>query len=238
MRRWCLLVSTTALVFVAGCFGQKSYSDRLTHTLDRLERTRRVEKNLMPAPDDKKFKDLAIFIRAPKDEGLAKAGMLPAGEGQFELDSSFLDDKTGATLHLLARVKLPKKPQTKGAAPGPTPAPRGEFTRDVLNVLSGVFGAVDGFITPKFVDESKRGNRFKRLVVTANEKEVKLYTYKEGSHEVALVFVYDPILRGALSSKIDLCLETFAAGAKATKNFNNGGEEEVEDVSGATPAPM
>ena len=235
MRRWCLLVSTTALVFVVGC-GQKSYSDRMTHNLERLERTRRINKNLMTAVEDKKFKDLAIYIRAPKDEGMAKASLLP--EGPFDLESSFLDDKTGATLHLLARVKLPKKPQTKGAAPAPTPAPRGDFTRDVLNTLSGVYGTVDGFATPKFVEESKRGNRFKRLVVTVGDKEIKVYTYKQDNHEVALVFVYNTALKGALSTKIELCLESFAAGAKASKIFNNNGEEEVDDASGATPVPM
>ena len=236
MRRWCLLVSTTALVFVTGCFGQKSYSDRLTHNLDRLQRMRRVEKYLMPAPDDKKYKDLAIYIRAPRDEAQAKASLLP--EGPFDLESSFLDDKTGAILHLLARVKLPKKPQTKGAAPAPVPAPRGDFTRDVLNVLSGVYGSVEGLTTPKFVDERKGSNSLKRLVVTANEKEIKLYTYKKDNHEVALVFVYDPNLKGPLSGKIDLCLETFAAGARATQIYNNNGQEADEDVSGATSAPM
>ena len=238
MRRWTQLGLAASLLVLVGCFGQDSYNRRLTATLERLERTRRVEKNLMPAPEDKKFKDLSIFIRAPKDEALAKTGQLPAGEGQYELDTSFLDAKADAKLHLLARVKLPKRPQVKGAPPAPTPAPRGDFSRDVLNVLTSLYGPVEGFATPKFVDESKRGNRFKRLVVTANDKEVKLYTYKQDSYEVALVFEYDPKLRGALSSKIDLCLETFATGPRATANFNNGGEPEEEDVSGNTPAPM
>ena len=238
MRRWSWLVISSALVCLVGCFGQDSYNKRLASTLERLERSRRVEKNLMPAPDEKKYKDLAIYVRPPKDEAQAKAGQLPAGEGQFEVDSSFLD-KQSAALHLLARVKLPKKAPTKGAAPTPTPAPRGEFTRDVLNVLISVYGPIEGLATPKFVDESKRGNRFKRLVVAANDKEVKLYTYKQDNYEVALVFVYDSKLRGALSSKIDLCLETFATGAKATQNYNSGGQPDEEDASGGgAPPPM
>lgn len=235
MRRWCLLVSISSLIFGVGCFGQKSYTDRLDHTLSKLERERRITKNLMPAPDDKKFKDLAVYIRPPKEEVMAKTGQLPAGEA-FELDASFLD-KTDAALHLLARVKLPKKTPTKGAAPTPTPAPRGDFTRDVLNVLASVYGSVDGLTTPKFVDEKKGNNRFKRLVVTANDKEVRLYTYKKDNHDVALVFVYDPKLKGLLSTKIDLCLETFAVGAKATQILN-GGQDEDEDPSGGGGAPV
>lgn len=237
MRRWCLLVSTSALVFVVGCFGQKSYTERLDHTLARLERERRIAKNLMPAPEEKKYKDLSIYVRPPKDEAQAKTGQLPAGEGQFEVDSSFLD-KSGAALHLLGRVKLPKKAPTKGAAPTAAPPPRGEFTRDVLNILTTVYGPVEAFTTPKFVDEKKGPNQFKRLIVAANDKEVKLYTYKKDNHEVALVFAYDPKLRGPLSGKIDLCLETFATGARATQYYSNGGEPEEEDAASSAPVPM
>ena len=238
MRRWSLLLISPALILLCGCCGQDSYNKRLATTLERLERERRISKNLMPAPTDKRFQDLSIYIQPPKDEALAKAGQLPVGEGQYELDSSFLDP-AGAELHLLARVKLPKKPVTKGAAPAPAPVARGDFPRDVLAVLTSHYGPVEGFATPKFVDENKRGNRFKRLVVTANEKEVKLYTFKQDNYDVALSFVYDPKLRGALSSKIDLCLETFATGPKASRNYSSGGEAEDEDASGGSAAvPM
>ncbi len=237
MRRvWCWLVMSSALVFAVGC-GQESYNKRLAATLERLERERRIEKNLMKPPADKKFQDLSIYIRPPKDEELVKVGQLPVGEGQYELDSSFVD-KNGAVLHLLSRVKLPKKAATKGAPPvPPTTTQRGDFTRDVLAVLSSVYGQVEGFATPKFVDESKRGNPFKRLIAIANDKEVKLYTYKKDNHEVALIFVYDPKLRGPLSSKIDLCLETFAAGPKAARNFS-GGDAEQDDSAGSAVVPM
>ena len=115
---------------------------------------------------------------------------------------------------------------------------RGDFPRDVLAVLTSVYGPVEGLTTPKFVDENKRGNRFKRLVVTANEKEIKLYTYKQDNYDVALIFVYDSKLRGALSSKIDLCLETFATGSKAGRIYNNGEAEEEDTSGGGAPVPM
>jgi len=201
-----------------------------------LEYDRRVKKNLMPASDDKRFKDLALWIQPPKEEVIAKTGQLPVAEGQFDLDASF-NDKSDAALHVLARVKLPKKAATKGAAPAPPPVARGEFGRDVLGVLAGVFGSAEGLDNPKFADESKRGNRFKRLIFNANEKEVKVYTYKQDAHEVALIFVYDPKLRASLASKVDLCLETFAAGAKATR-LQNGGAEEEADGGGGAPVPL
>lgn len=234
MRRWCLLLLAPSLLAVAGC-GRESYAKRLDATVERMKRERRIEKNLNPAPKgDKRFTELAIFVRPPKDEAAAKTGQLPVGEGQFDLDASFADPKADSKLHVLARVKLPKKPATKGAPPPPPPAARGDFPRDVLAVLAGEFGQVEGLTNPKFVDESKRGNRFKRLVVTANEKEVKLYTYKQDNHDVALVFVYDPKLRGVLNNKIDLCLETFAVGPKAGRNYN-GDEPEEEEAGAVVP---
>ena len=235
MRRWCLLLLASSLVFASAC-GRESYTKRLDFTLTRMKRNQRIERNLNPAPKgDKKFTDLSIYVRPPKDELPTKTGQLPVAEGQFDLDASFVD-KAGPTLHTLARVKLPKKAPTKGAPPPPPPAARGDFARDVLAILASEFNSPEGLTNPKFVDENKLGNRFKRLVVLANEKEVKLYTFKQDNYDVALIFVYDPKLRGALSPKIDLCLETFATGPKATRNYN-GNEPDDEDESSAV-VPM
>lgn len=231
MRRWCLLLLASSLLISGGC-GRVSYNKRLEATLERKKRERRIEANLSPAPTgDKRFADLAIYVRPPKDQAPAKTALIQVPEGQYDLDASFVDPKVDSKLHMLARVKLPKKPLAKGAPPPPPPVARGDFPRDVLAILASEFGQVEGLTNPKFVDESKRGNRFKRLVVVANDKEVKLYTYKQDNHEVALIFVYDAKLRGALSNKIDLCLETFATGAKAAR----GGAAEEEEVGPAVP---
>jgi hypothetical protein len=237
MRRvWVLMVmALLVLVFVAvpGC-GRKSYEERLDKTIEQLKYTRRLNKELMPPPGDKKFQDLGIYFRPPKEQALAKTVQLPVAEGQFDLDASF-NDKTDSALHILARVKMPKKAAAKGAPPPPPPPQRGEFVGDVLSVLSGVFGSPDGLQTPKFSDEVKKGNRFRRLIFTANDKEVKVYTYKEATTEVALIFVYAPSLRNALSSKIDLCLETFATGAKANRLYTGGAPEEEADSGPPVP---
>ncbi len=237
MRRAWLVIVSAALVAAVGC-GKDSYEKRLARTLERLEYERKVKKNLMPAEKEKKFVDLALWVMPPKEEALAKTGQLPVGEGQFDLDASFNDKTADAVLHVLARVKMPKKAPAKGAPPPPPPPQRGDFSRDVLGVLSSVFVAAEGLGNPKFAEESKRGNRFKRLIFTTAEKEVKLYTYKQDNHDVALIFVYDPKLRAALSNKIDLSLENFAAGAKATRNFNGGADEEADTGSGSPSGPI
>jgi hypothetical protein len=107
------------LVAAIGC-GRENYQKRIDAQLEKLRYDRRVEKSLMKPPTDKKFDDLSIFVRPPKEETQAKAGQLPVTEGQFDLDASFTD-KSDSALHVLARVKMPKKAAAKGA---PAPAPK------------------------------------------------------------------------------------------------------------------
>src|SRR3954462_7566273 len=104
MRRvWvAMVVALLMTAAVSGC-GRKSYEERLTRTLEQLEYTRRLNKNLMPPPSEKKFQDLGIYLRPPKDQALAKTVQLPVTEGQFDLDASF-NDKADSALHVLARV--------------------------------------------------------------------------------------------------------------------------------------
>jgi hypothetical protein len=238
MRRLWLVIASAVLVAGVGC-GRKSYEDRLDATLKKLEYDRRIKKNLMEPPkEEKKFTELAIYVRAPKEEALTKTGQLPVSEGQFDLDASFVDTKeSNATLHVLARVKMPKKPATKGAAPVAQPPARAEFIGEVLRILSDVFGSPEALQNPKFVEESRKGGtRFKRLIFPGNDKEVKLYIYKAGNHEVALIFVYDPKVKGLMASKIDLCLDTFATGEKANKLYSGGSAE--EDAESGPSGPM
>ncbi len=230
MRRVWLVIVSAAVITAFGC-GRDNYEKRLAKTLEKLEYERRVKKNLMPPVNEKKFVDLTLWVLPPKEEALAKTGQLPVTEGQFDLDASF-NDKAESALHVLARVKLPKKAATKGAPPPPPPVARGDFTRDVLGVLASVFGSAEALENPKLVEESKRGNRFKRLIFAANDKEIRAYFYKQDTHEVALIFVYDAKLKANLASKVDLCLETFRAGPKAAQLFNGNADEESDGGSG------
>jgi hypothetical protein len=233
MRRVWLVIASACLMTAIGC-GKKNYEERMAATLKKMEKDRRIKKNLMDAPTEKKFTELAIYVRAPKEEAYAKTGQLPIGEGQFDLDASF-NDKTDASLHILARVKKPKKPAGKGAAPPAPAVARGAFDADVLGVLANVFGSPDALLTPKFTEEVKGGTRFKRLIFSANDKEVKVYINKQDIYEVALIFAYDAKLKGPLSSKIELCLESFATGSKAKKLFEGGNVEEEAESGPAGP---
>ncbi|WP_435017075.1 hypothetical protein TA3x_004666 [Tundrisphaera sp. TA3] len=211
-------------------------------TLNLLKYTKRLNQNLMPAPEDKKFREQAIYVRPPKEQVEAKTFQLRAPEGQFDLEATF-NDKTESALHVLARVKKPKKPAGKGAPPAPAPAaPRGEFTGDVVAVLTEVFGPSDALQVSKFKDETKGTiegapkNQFKRLIFSAGKKEVAVYIYKQDIYDVALIFVYDVGIRQTISSKVDLCLGSFSVGQRATNKYNGGSvvEEPADDQGGAT----
>jgi hypothetical protein len=238
MRRVWVVIASAALVAAVGC-GQKSYERRLADTLAKLEYDRRLKKNLMEAPTDKKFQELTIYIRPPREQAQAKTGQLPITEGQFDLDASFNDSKdNSSSLHVLARVKMPKKPPAKGQPIPPPAPPRGEFVGEVLGVLSTAFNAPEALASPKLSDKEseKYHNRFKRLIFNAGDKEVALYTSKQGAHEVALVYVYDTKIKGPISSKIELSLDSFAIGEKAGRLYSGG--EADEEVDSGPPVPL
>ena len=244
MRRSGVLLACALLITVVGCAGRASYEKRMESTISYLKYRKRLDANLMPPPTDKKFTDLAIYVRPPKEEAEAKAFQLRAPEGAYDLEASF-NDKAESALHILARVKLPKKPAAKGApAPPATPAAaRGDFAGDVVLVLGEVFGPSDTLQVSKFKEETKTSiegapkNQFKRLIFTSGNKEVAVYLYKKEIHDVALIFVYDVKARQAISSKIDLCLGSFAVGPRAT-NAYNGGSNVEENADEAAPIAL
>ena len=236
------MLAVSLVVPLIGCAGRANYEKRMEATLNLLRYTRRLNQNLMPAPSDKKFLDAAIYVRPPKEEAEAKTVQLPVPEGQFDLESSFVD-KSESALHLLARVKKPKKAPAKGAAPPPAPAvPRADFIGDVIGVLTQVFGPSDLLQASKFKDETKGSiegapkNLFKRLIFPAGKKEVAVYIYKQDIYEVALIFVYDVAVRQTISSKLELCLGSFAVGPKATRQYNGGSVVETPEEAGTSAA--
>lgn len=234
MRSWLWVGVAPVLILAVGC-GSENYNKRLEQTIAQMKRDRRLSKNLEQAPSgEKRFTDLAIYVRSPKGETLNKAGALPVPEGQYDLDATFADKGADAALHLLARVKLPKKPPAKGQPAPAAPAPRGDFTRDVLDILNSQFGPVDSFTAPKFAREQKGENQYQRLITLANNKEVALYTYKKDNTEAALVYVYDPKLKGTLRDKIDDSLTTFASGPKASRTYS--GADPDEEAAGPASA--
>ncbi len=236
MRRILAAMVTGALLVAAGCSGR--YDKRMDLTLEALKYTKRLDDNLQPPASDGPLKELAIYVRPPKTLVEAKEfGLGAVQAGLFDVERTFYEGSK-TFLHVLARVKTPKKAAAKGAPPEAAPAARGNFNTDVLGVLKGVFGEDDSLSVEKFKDDPHRSNSYKRAIfaTTANGKpaEVQVYLFKNEPYDVALIFVSDPAEKAALASKINLCLESFAVGNKARSKFSGSASEE-EAADGASP---
>jgi hypothetical protein len=260
MRRVWAILATASLVAAWGC--GNSYDIRLNKTLEDMKYRKRLDDNLTKAADGK-FQELLIFVRPPKNLQAAKEFLLPLPEpGKFDLESSFLETKSGdsqpqpaepqnpnepakpadnlkQSLHVLARVKRPKSPNAKKKAE-PVVANRGDFNRDVLALLNAAYTPPTELTIDKFKEVTKgqggrATNRFKHHAFTVNDKNVQVYLYgpKGDPNEVALVFEYPRTEQ--LYSKIELCLEAFAAGNRAKRSFSGAVGEEQGDAGAAAP---
>jgi hypothetical protein len=230
------LAASGLLLAIVGC-GSRSYEMRLDRTIEDMKYRKKLDDNLMPAPTKGKLEQVLIFIRPPKNlEGPAKEFLLTVLEpGMFDVSDSFFE-KDKQSLHVLARVKRPKAPadKKKAAAP-PEPTNRGEFVPDVFAVLNAVYGVE---LDPaKAKEESKKSNKFKHLTFEGNNKVVQLYLYgaKNSPYEVALIYE-SPKGVPVSTSKLDLCLQSFAVGERARRSFT-GSISEEEPAEGAATGP-
>ena len=235
MRRVLAVLVTGVTVVAIGCSSR--YDKRMDLTLAEMQYNKRLDDNLKPAPAEGKLKDLQVYIRPPQPMVEAKEfglGVLPTG--LYDVEKTFYDADKSA-LHVIARVKTPKKAPAKGAAPAEPPAPRGAFNSDVLGTLKAVYGDDDSISLDKFKDDSHkpliRGseNKFRRAVFPANNKTVEVYFFTADTYNVAMIFVYNTADRNAIVSKINLCLESFATGNRARAKYSSGGSEEGAEES-------
>ena len=233
-----MLVSATLLV-VVGCSG-KSYEIRLDKTLADMKYRDRLDRNLMPAPTKPKFDELQIFIRPPKSLELTKEPLLTdPDKTKFDLEAGFLEAAKQENMHVLARVKRAKAANTKTKKAEPPPPTRGDFSRDILALLNTYYNPPPELSPDKFKeDKQKTGNIFRKHVFSGNNKDVQVYLYtpKGNPYEVAIIFEYPKAEQAALSSKIVLCLESFATAEKARKAFSGTAGEEEGAATGAPGA--
>ncbi len=237
MRRVMAMVATTVLVLSGGC-GSKSYEYRLESTLASMRYKKRLDENLMPPPAKgiAPFEELSIFLRPPKNLAQSKEFQMTILEpGQFDLQSSFFEEKK-QNLHVLARVKKPKGAASKKpAAPSPADtAVRGEFNRDVVGLVGNVYGVADDLGIEKFKEVAKQKNKFRYHTFATSDKNVQVYLYKVDPFEVALIFDYPSSEQASLSSRINLALESFAVGARAKSRFAGALGEEGTSEGGTT----
>ena len=236
MRRVMAMVATTILVLSGGC-GSKSYEYRLNSTLESMRYKKRLDDNLMPPPAKgiAPFEELGIFLRPPKNLAQSKEFQMTVLEpGQFDLESSFFEEKK-QNLHVLARVKKAKGAGAKKPAPTPADtATRGEFNRDVVGIVGNVYGVADDLEVGKFKEVTKKSNKFRYHTFATGDKNVQIYLYKFDPYEVALIFDYPSSEQANLASRINLALESFAVGPRAKSRYAGAVEGEEE---GATEGP-
>jgi len=231
------MLATVSLLLAVGC--GRSYEERLNLTIERMKYEKELDKNLMPPPtkDEGKFRD-TIFIRPPRNFKHSKEFTLTVLEpGKFDLDSSFLDEKTANEgLHVLGRIKTIKAPDKKKAAPAADSGSRGDFNSDVVAVLNSAY-SIELDLT-KFKEETtkKSGNKFLHRSAESGGKNVQVYLFgkKADQFQVALIFEYPKDDQVAMTQKIGYCLESFAVGKKAQKAYAGGSEAEDESGEGGS----
>jgi hypothetical protein len=230
-----VILASACLLLVVGC---RDYDVRLEKTLQEMKYQQRLEKNLEPAPTKGALFTELIYVRPPKGlKGPTQTFTLAVVEpGKFDLENSFIDQAKQASLHVLARHKKPKAPPKKGTK-AVEPAPRGDFTAEVIEIIKTAYGVED--LTPtKFkavIKKHERENTFKEYkLANLPNKEViiDLYGDKNNPYNVALIFEYPKSEVNSLSPKIGLSLEAFAVGEPAQRAYSGGTEAEPAEGGG------
>jgi hypothetical protein len=245
MGRVLAMLATATVVVVGGC-GVKSYEIRLDKTLEDMRYQDRLNKMLIAPQNTGKWQQYSIYLRAPRENVPAKGWLLvPIEPGKFDLEASFTEttkDTTKQFLHVLARVKVPKKaavPAKKGTNPAAAtpPVERKDFYTDVLDVLAKSYPTVppEDFVVSKFKPATEKNNDFKRHVFAANGMNTEVYFYKKDPYEVVLVYGY-PKTEMTHFNKVKLSLESFAVGELAKRLFSGATGSEAEQGAKAAPS--
>jgi hypothetical protein len=239
MKRVLVVLASACLVLAIGC---KDYDKRLELTLDEKKYENTLNKNLEAAPSDGALKGNQIYVRPPLGFGPKPAdvfGMPVTDAGKFDIENSFIDQKKGASLHVVARVKKQKAANKKGAAPAETVA-RGKFLDDIVELVKAAYSIelAAGELKPEAHRHGNRVNDYKAVRKDLTTKEVEVYVFSEqsGVHEVALIFEFPKDQKSLISSKIDHCLESFAVGKLADRFFEGATSSDV-DAGGDMPMP-
>ena len=236
MKRVLAVLAGASFVMVIGC---NDYDLRLEKTLEEKKYEKRLNTNLEAAPAKSKLQADDIFIRPPLGlTGPRDAFSLIAVEpGRFDIENSFLDEKKGTSLHVLARVKKPKPTSPKkgpgtGAA-APEPAARGKFLDDVVEVVKAAYSIelAPGDLKPEQHKHLQRANEYKGKKLELANKQIEVYVFTEpsgGPHEVAMIFEYPTTEKNYMDPKIGLCLESLAVGERAKRFFEGRSGMDVD----------
>jgi hypothetical protein len=102
-------------------------------------------------------------------------------------------------------------------------------------VLATEYNAGDAVSSATLKEETQGKNKFKRTIFTSglNGDAIRVYFYKEGDHDVALVWDVPQALEKTTATPISLCLQCFSVGRRAGNFFNNGYSDEGMGGGGA-----
>lgn len=237
MKRTLFVLAGTCL-FLLGVGCASRYDYRMGKMYDKMKHQLQLDKNLEAADAKTELAQSNIFVRPPLGfQGPSKEFGLPiVAADKFDARATFFGDQ--GSLHIVARVPQPKAaPTKKGAKPPPARAPRGDFTVDVLALLSNAYGAnfkkSDLKSDPK--TDGEKTNNFKALSKTLEDgKWINAYLIgeKNDPSQVALIFESPSKAEfDKVSSKANYCLQSFRRGEGARRLYQG-----LEEESGEGPA--
>jgi hypothetical protein len=240
MKRVLAVLASASFVLAIGC---RDYGIRFERTLAEKKYEKRLNENLGDAPTKGALQGDDIFVRPPLGlEGPTQAFTLTAADtGKFDIENSFIDQKKGTSLHVVARVKKPKAAPKKGATAPVEPAARGKFLDDVVELVKAAYNIelAPAELKPEPHSHENRANQYKAVKKDLTTKEVEVYIYTEpnGVHDVALIFEFPKDQKTFMSPKIGLCLESFAVSALAKRFFDGASASDVDDGGGEMASP-
>jgi hypothetical protein len=241
MKRVLAVSVGVSFVLAIGC---SDYDIRLEKTLEEKKYEKRLNTNLEAAPTKGKLQGDEIFVRPPLGLQIAQAFVLTAAETQkFDIENSFIDQKKGTSLHVVARTKKPKGPPStkKGAAAAEQPAVRGKFIDDVVELVKAAYNVelAPAGLKSESKKHGNRANDYKAVKLDLTTKVVEVYVFTEpnGIHDVAMIFEYPTAEKTYMEPKIGLCLESFAVGDRARRFFDGATATDVDGGGGEMASP-
>jgi hypothetical protein len=234
-----ILAGAVVALVVVGC--ADPYDVRVRTTVENRKYQMTLDKNLEKAPEGSNLKPADIYVRPPLGlKGPVDLGINVPEPGKFDIADSFIDPKKQAGLHILARDNRPKPATKKGgdpSKPAESPAARGDFTADVLDLVKSAYG-VDIDVQQLKSETKAHGrkqNAYRTKTLDASSKEVQVWIYgdKNTPAQVALIFDYPKESGKTLSSSINYCLQSFGVGREAQSLY--AGRDEVSGEEAAPP---
>ena len=175
--------------------------------------------NLEAAPTKGMLQGDEIFVRPPLGlRGTQTFVLTAADTRKFDIENSFIDQKKGTSLHVVARIKKPKGPPgtRRGRRPPSNPPPSGANSSTTLSSWSRppIASSSRPRAQARVAESWQPGERLQsREAGSDDESRRGLRLHRSnGIRDVAMIFEFPKAQKTYMSPKIGLCLECFAVG--------------------------